>query len=96
MPTSQPLPAWGDGHGSVRDEENCFRFDILRNRDNPNQFLLHEMYANREAHTTHGEQPHYVSCAPQWSACLRETWAASKWRRSSPPTTAGAPKSRAW
>ena len=36
----------GDGQGSVRDEENCFRFDILRSPDNPNQFYLYEVYAN--------------------------------------------------
>ena len=54
-------PAWGDGQGSVRDEENCFRFDILRSPDNPNQFYLYEVYANREAHATHREQPHYVA-----------------------------------
>ena len=51
----------GDGQGSVRDEENCFRFDILRSPDNPNQFYLYEVYANRAAHATHREQPHYVA-----------------------------------
>ena len=55
------LPACGDGQGSVRDGENCFRFDIMRNRDNPNQFYLHEMYANRGAHATHREQSYYVA-----------------------------------
>ncbi len=51
----------GDGQGSVRDEENCFRFDILRSPDNPNQFHLYEVYANREALDTHREQPHFVA-----------------------------------
>ena len=51
----------GDGQGSVRDEANCFRFDILRSPDNPNRFYLYEVYANREAHAAHREQPHYTA-----------------------------------
>ncbi len=51
----------GDGQGSVRDEENCFRFDILRNPDNPNQFYLYEVYTDRAGHATHREQPHYTA-----------------------------------
>ena len=30
-----------DAQGSVRDEPGCFRFDILRDTENPNRFYLY-------------------------------------------------------
>ncbi|HZA25964.1 MAG TPA: putative quinol monooxygenase [Dehalococcoidia bacterium] len=49
----------GDGQGSVRDEPNCFRFDIHQNESDPNRFHLYEVYADRAAHLAHRETPHY-------------------------------------
>ena len=37
----------GDGQGSVRDEANCYRFDMHQNLDDPNRFHLYEVYADR-------------------------------------------------
>jgi (4S)-4-hydroxy-5-phosphonooxypentane-2,3-dione isomerase len=49
----------GDGRGSVKDEPNCFRFDIHQNESDPNRFHLYEVYADRAAHLSHRETPHY-------------------------------------
>ena len=79
----------GDGQGSVRDEENCFRFDILRNPDNPNQFYLYEVYTDRAGHAPTASSLITPPGAPQWSTCSTATWAASRWKLSSLPTPAG-------
>ena len=50
----------GDGQGAVRDEANCFRFDIHQNQADPNRFHLYEVYADRAAHLAHRETPHYT------------------------------------
>jgi (4S)-4-hydroxy-5-phosphonooxypentane-2,3-dione isomerase len=50
----------GDGQGSVRDEPNCFRFDIHQSEADPNRFHLYEVYADRAAHLAHRETPHYT------------------------------------
>lgn len=49
----------GDAQGSVRDEPNCFRFDMHQNQSDPNRFHLYEVYADRDAHLAHRETPHY-------------------------------------
>ena len=35
--------SFGDSQGSVRDEPGCFRFDILKNSEEPNLFHLYEV-----------------------------------------------------
>ena len=32
-----------------RKEPECYRFDILRNEENPNKFTFYEVYKDREA-----------------------------------------------
>ena len=49
----------GDAQGSVRDEPNCYRFDMHQNESDPNTFHLYEVYADRDAHLAHREMPHY-------------------------------------
>jgi quinol monooxygenase YgiN len=34
---------------SLRDEPGCLRFDVLRRHDDPDQFLLYELYASEQA-----------------------------------------------
>ncbi len=58
----------GDGQGSVRDEANCFRFDIHQSLDDPNRFHLYEVYADRAAHLAHREAPHYT----KWRGTVQE------------------------
>lgn len=59
----------GDGRGPVKDEANCFRFDIHQNQADPNRFHLHEVYAGRAVHLAHREASHYTKgreTAQEW------------------------------
>ena len=40
----------GDAEGSVRDEPNCFRFDVTQNMHDPNLFHLICVFADEAAH----------------------------------------------
>ena len=51
--------SFGDGQGSVRDEPGCFRFDILKNKSDPDLFHLYEVYADEAALEAHRNAPHY-------------------------------------
>jgi quinol monooxygenase YgiN len=50
--------------GPSRREENCLSYDLYRSVDTPGAFLLHEVWANREAHTEHTHTPHFL----RWNA----------------------------
>jgi len=50
--------------GHSRKEEGCLTFDLHRSADTPGSFLLHEIWANREAHTEHTHTPHFL----RWNA----------------------------
>ncbi|CAE7413347.1 lsrG [Symbiodinium natans] len=55
----------GDAKGS-RDkaqDPGCLRFDLLRDRENPNKFVFYEAYTNDEAITTHKTTAHYKAWA---------------------------------
>jgi quinol monooxygenase YgiN len=47
-----------------RKEEGCFTFDLHRSVDAPGAFLLHEVWASREAHSEHMHSPHFL----RWNA----------------------------
>ena len=51
--------SFGDSQGSVRDELGCFRFDILKNTEEPNLFHLYEVYEDEAALDAHRNAPHY-------------------------------------
>jgi len=50
--------------GPSRKEEDCFTFDLHRSADTPGAFLLHEVWASRDAHTEHMHTAHYL----RWNA----------------------------
>ena len=50
--------------GPSRKEEDCFRFDLYGPLDAPGAFLLHEVWASREAHGEHTRTPHFL----RWNA----------------------------
>ncbi|HXY26616.1 MAG TPA: putative quinol monooxygenase [Candidatus Acidoferrum sp.] len=50
--------------GPSRKEEGCLTFDLQRSVDSPGAFLLHEVWASREAHTEHSHTPHFL----RWNA----------------------------
>jgi quinol monooxygenase YgiN len=50
--------------GPTRREEGCLTYDLHRSFDGPSAFLLHEVWASREAHTRHTNTPHFL----RWNA----------------------------
>ena len=50
--------------GHTRKEEGCLTFDLHRSVDAPGSFLLHEIWASREAYTEHMHTPHFL----RWNA----------------------------
>jgi quinol monooxygenase YgiN len=50
--------------GPSRKEEGCFTYDLYRAAEPPAAFLLHEVWANRDAHTEHTHTPHFL----RWNA----------------------------
>lgn len=50
--------------GPTRKEEGCVTYDLHRSVDGPSAFLLHEVWASREAHTRHTNTPHFL----RWNA----------------------------
>ena len=50
--------------GPTRKEDGCLTYDLHRSVDGPGAFLLHEVWASREAHTRHTNTPHFL----RWNA----------------------------
>lgn len=50
--------------GPTRKEDGCLTYDLHRSLDGPMAFLLHEVWASREAHTRHTNTPHFL----RWNA----------------------------
>lgn len=64
----------------TRREEGCLTYDLHRSTDAPGAFLLHEVWATREAHTEHTKTPHFL----RWNAgkeVLLATREATFWRQ---------------
>jgi autoinducer 2-degrading protein len=58
-----------NSRASRRDEPGCLRFDVHRDNDDPNHFLLYELYADERAFTeAHRGAPHYE----KWRAASAE------------------------
>ena len=50
--------------GPTRKEDGCLTYDLHRSADAPSAFLLHEVWASREAHALHTNTPHFL----RWNA----------------------------
>jgi autoinducer 2-degrading protein len=50
----------GDSEGSVRDEPQCYRFDINQDEDVPTRFFLYEVYQDEAAFQHHLTTPHFL------------------------------------
>jgi quinol monooxygenase YgiN len=50
--------------GPTRKEDGCLTYDLHRSADAPSAFLLHEIWASKEAHTRHTNTPHFL----RWNA----------------------------
>lgn len=61
-----------DARGSVNDEPGCFRFDVLRDDNDPNTIYLYEIYKDQAAFEAHGKAPHFI----RWRDTVKD-WHAS-------------------
>ena len=50
--------------GPTRKEQGCITYDLHRGADVTGSFLLHEVWASREAHRLHTQTPHFI----RWNA----------------------------
>ena len=57
-----------DAIGSVNEEPGCLRFDVYRNRENPNELYLYEVYVNEDAFEYHRKTPHIK----RWSETVKD------------------------
>lgn len=48
----------------TRKEEGCLTYELHRSAEGPSAFLLHEVWASREAHARHTSTPHFL----RWNA----------------------------
>lgn len=46
--------------GPSRKEEGCLTFDLHGSADQHGSYLLHEVWASRDAHTEHTHTPHFL------------------------------------
>jgi quinol monooxygenase YgiN len=64
----------------TRKEKGCLQYDLHRSLDDPNLFLLHEVWASRQHHQAHYQTPHFH----RWNArkdSLLASRDASFWRQ---------------
>ena len=54
-----------EAKASVRDEPDCYRFEILRDKNNQNRICFMEVFENEQALQTHQETPHF---SKMWQA----------------------------
>ncbi|NCF26705.1 MAG: antibiotic biosynthesis monooxygenase [Gammaproteobacteria bacterium] len=48
-----------NGKSTVESEPDCFRYDMLRDENNPNRFYFIEFFKNEAALHAHWETPHF-------------------------------------
>ncbi len=46
---------------SVRVDPGCLRFDVSQHTDDPNRWVLYEVYESPEAHALHRQSPHFLA-----------------------------------
>lgn len=49
---------WEDANGALDQEEGCLRFDVTVDSENPNRFMLYEVYRDAEARQIHRAAPY--------------------------------------
>ena len=57
---------------SVNDEPGCLRFDVVRDNDDPDHYLLYEVYRDDEAFRAHRDTDHFARWREAADGCLSE------------------------
>ena len=55
-----------------RDEPDCHDFQVLQAKDDPDSFVLIEVYTNAAALDTHRQTPHYLKFYEEAGAMIAE------------------------
>ena len=63
-----------------RKEQGCLVFDLHGSIDQPGSYLLHEVWASRDAHTEHTHAPHFLRWDARTDALLTSRDGTS-WRQ---------------
>lgn len=63
---------WEDANGALDTEEGCLRFDVTVDAQDPNRFLLYEVYRDAEARAIHRAAPYLKRVGAGLAAWLVE------------------------
>lgn len=61
----------GDAKGSITNEPDCFRFDVVQDQQDPTKIHFYEVYRDREAFQAHTRTPHYL----KWAETVKDWYA---------------------
>ena len=61
-PTAEFLEAFQINYEGTRQEPGNLRFDVLRDPEKENVFLIYEVFASADALEDHRRTPHYKEC----------------------------------
>ena len=74
-----------DQEGSLA-EPGCVRFDVVRSNEDPNEFLIWEVYLDDDAAAFHKTTPHYAAFKEQMPAMASKDRYADRYEGLSIPT----------
>ena len=60
-----------NARGSVENEPDCLRFDVIRDEDDLNRIYLYEVYKDKAAFGHHLTTPHFK----KWQESVKDWWA---------------------
>lgn len=72
------LEATRENHLGTRGEPLNVRFDLLRRNDEPNRFVLYEVYQDESGFAAHQQTPHYAKWKETVAPMMAEPRSAQK------------------
>lgn len=72
------IAATHENHLGTRREPANVRFDVLRRNDDPNRFVLYEVYRDESGFTAHQQTPHYAKWKEAVAPMMAEPRSAQK------------------
>ena len=72
------IAASAENHRDTRKEPDNLRFDVLRRNDDPNRFVLYEVYSSEGAFAAHQQTPHYLRWKEAVAPMMADPRAAQK------------------
>ena len=72
------IAATHENHVGTRTEPDNVRFDVLRRNDDPNRFVLYEVYTSEGGFAAHQQTPHYSKWKETVAPMMADPRAAQK------------------